>query len=140
MNETQNNELIISTAFENWTRGRGNIEHLLSPDLEWEVPGGSIVSGHYSRQRFIDTVLHGVEQRFRRHGSIRPLRVRLVLADRDWVSVVWDSAGITDADTGYRNTHAWFMRLDQGVIVQGISFFDGSAFDSLWAVVPGREN
>jgi uncharacterized protein len=51
------------------------------------------------------------------------------------VAVVWDGEGTTITGTTYRNTYAWFMTLEEGLVIDGTAFYDSIAFNELWRSV-----
>jgi ketosteroid isomerase-like protein len=72
-------------------------------------------------------VLRPFGARFSR--PFRPVVVRGVYADGDTVVVVWDGGGTRLDGKPYENTYAWFMRFDEGLVVEVTAFFDSIAFD-----------
>ncbi|WP_448641687.1 hypothetical protein [Geodermatophilus sp. URMC 63] len=73
--------------------------------------------------------------RFAPETPFRPVHVRRVHANGETVGVVWDGEGTTTAGTTYRNTYAWLLTLRDGLVVDGMAFYDTLAFDELWAGV-----
>jgi uncharacterized protein len=62
----------------------------------------------------------------------RPVAVRGVYADGDTVVVLWDGEGTRLDGKPYENTYAWFMRFDEGLVVEATAFFDSITFNELW--------
>lgn len=54
------------------------------------------------------------------------------------VVVVWDGRGSTVVGTTYENTYAWVMTLRDGLVVDGVAFYDSIAFNELWDRVQER--
>ncbi|WP_314146040.1 nuclear transport factor 2 family protein [uncultured Leifsonia sp.] len=131
---SEKNKATIADTFEAWKEGRGSIVDLLAPDLRWEIVGESAAAGTYTRDGFVDGVLASIGRRFSKHGFVKPTDIRLILADDDWVVTLYEARGITNADTVYDNTYAWFMRMREGQIVEAVAFYDSIAFDRMWAV------
>ncbi|MEZ3159879.1 nuclear transport factor 2 family protein [Microbacterium sp. BWT-B31] len=130
---------VVEDAFEEWANGEGHVSRLFAEDMTWEIAGRSAVSGRYaSAADFVAGVLEPFAWRFPADHPFRPVRIRSVLEDAGTVVVVWDGAGTTVAGTPYENTYAWILRMRDGRIVDGLAFFDGSAFDELWFGVPPR--
>jgi ketosteroid isomerase-like protein len=53
------------------------------------------------------------------------------------VIVLWDGAGTTISGTTYENTYAWVLTLDEGLVVDGVAFYDSIAFNELREMTPG---
>jgi len=133
MTQTQLNKDAVLHAFDMWTEGRGDIRALFARDLTWQIVGESAAAGDYTRDGIV-TLMDDIDRHFTRHGAVKPIRVRLAVAEGDWVIVVWDGTGLTDAGASYNNTYAWCMRLENGLIVDVVAFYDSIAFDRMWAV------
>ncbi len=132
-NRTESNREIVEAAFARWTAGAAYISDLFAPAMTWEIVGRSAASRKYTgAASFITDVLEPFGRRFRHDAPFRPVRIRSVLADGDTVVIVWDGVGTTVADTRYENTYAWFLRLEDGRIVDGVAFYDSIAFNELW--------
>jgi uncharacterized protein len=135
-NTTAANKKLVMDVFERWSRGAGSIVDILANDLSWEVVGESAVAGVYTRDEFVNGVLAEIGKRFTAHGPVRPTRIRAAIAEADWVVVLWDGVGTTNANTEYANTYAWCMVLRDGRVVRATAYFDSIAFDRMWAVPP----
>ncbi|NII70527.1 nuclear transport factor 2 family protein [Microbacterium ulmi] len=130
------NKEIVERAFRDWAEGKGYVSSIFADDLTWEIVGRSAASRHYrSAHEFSAEVLEPFGRRFRHDAPFRPVAVRGVYADGDTVVVLWDGAGTTIADTTYENTYAWFLRLRDGLVVDGVAFYDSIAFNELWESV-----
>lgn len=136
---TEANRKIIREAFEAWQQGTGSIREVFAPGMVWRIEGHSAASREYGdRQQLIDEVLTPLGARFTVSDPFRPVTIRAVYADGDTVIVVWDGRGIDRGGQPYENTHAWIMRLREGQVIDGTSFYDSIAFNDLWArVQPG---
>ena len=131
------NRAIIENAFREWAEGTGHISRLFAEDMTWEIVGRSAASRKYpDAKSFITEVLEPFGRRFAPDTPFRPVRVRGIFADGDTVIALWDGAGRAIDGSEYTNTYAWFMRLRDGEIVDGVAFYDSIAFDELWNGVP----
>lgn len=127
------NRKIVEDAFTGWADGTGHVSSIFAEDMTWEIVGRSTVSKRYpNTDSFVTEVLEPFGRRFSLGSPFRPVQVRGLFVDGDTVIVVWDGVGTTIADTEYANTYAWIMRLRDGLVVDGIAFFDSIAFDELW--------
>jgi uncharacterized protein len=131
------NKDIVRTAFEQWRDGKAYISDIFSDDLRWTIVGQSLASKTYEgKQAFIDEVLHPFAQRF--SSPFRPTVITGVYADGDVVVAMWDGEGKANDGAPYRNTYAWFMTLKDGLVVEGVAFYDSIAFNDLWTRVAPR--
>jgi uncharacterized protein len=129
-----NNRERTEKAFRDWQEGIGYITDLLADDLRWTIVGRSRSSGTYEgKEAFVDEVLGPFGARFSQ--PFRPVAVRGVYADGDTVVVLWDGEGTRLDGKPYENTYAWFMRFQDGLIVEATAFFDSIAFNELWTEV-----
>jgi ketosteroid isomerase-like protein len=51
------------------------------------------------------------------------------------VIILWDGRGIAIDGKPYQNSYAWIMRLRDGRVIDGTSFYDSISFNDLWARV-----
>jgi uncharacterized protein len=137
MEETSNRER-AEKAFRDWQAGTGYITDLLAEDLRWTIVGRSEVSKTFqSKEEFVGEVLQPFGARF--SEPFRPVEVRGVYADGDTVVVLWDGEGTRLDGKPYENTYAWFMRFEDGLVVEATAFFDSIAFNELWSEVAPAE-
>ena len=130
MDETGNRER-AEKAFRDWQDGTGYITDLLADDLRWTIVGRSQVSKTFeSKEQFVGEVLGPFGARF--SEPFRPVALRGVYADGDTVVVLWDGEGTRLDGKPYENTYAWFMRFDEGLVVEATAFFDSITFNELW--------
>jgi len=133
--ETQNRQ-IIQTAFDAWGAGTGGPFDLLVDDARWTITGRSEAAGTYgSKAEFIDRVITPFNARL--VAGIRPT-IRRLYADGDTVIVFFDATGQATDGIAYDNTYAWFMRLEDGRVVEVSAFYDSLAFNDLWQRVTQR--
>lgn len=129
------NREIVTAAFDDWAAGGAHVSRIFSDDMTWEITGRSASAGRYpTAKAFTEAVLAPFAQRFSADAPFRPVAVRGVHADdaTDTVVVLWDGRGTTTAGTTYENTYAWILRLQDGLVIDGIAFYDSIAFDELW--------
>ena len=136
MSETEANRATITRAFEAWRDGEGAIADAFAPEMVWRIEGHSHASREYgSRQEFIDEVLAPFGARFASGEPFRPVAIRSVHADHDTVIVLWDGRGVANDGKPYENTYAWFMRMRDGLVIDGTAFYDSISFNDLWSRV-----
>jgi uncharacterized protein len=130
------NKALIRTAFEKWVAGTGGVFDLLTPDAQWTIVGNAPVSRTYhSKQEFIDQVITPFGARM----SERFIpRVRALYADGDMVIAFFDGEGTALDGKPYRNTYTWYMRMQDGQIVEAVAFFDTIEFTDFWTRVRPR--
>jgi uncharacterized protein len=133
MEETSNRER-VQKAFGDWHDGTGSITDLLAEDVRWTIVGRSQVSKTFDgKEQFIGEVLQPFGARF--SEPFRPVAVRGVYADGDTVVVLWDGEGTRHDGKPYEITYAWFMRFQEGLVVEASAFFDSIASNELWSEV-----
>jgi ketosteroid isomerase-like protein len=124
------NKASIARAFEKWAAGTGGPYDLLADDATWTIVGNSPASRRYdSRQEFLDLVIGPFNARM---ASPLVPRVRALHADGDWVIALFDASGTARDGKTYDNTYSWFLRLQDGRIVEAIAFFDTIDFTDFW--------
>ena len=129
----EDNRTIVRRGFEAWQSGTVPIAELFAHDMTWRIEGSSLAAGDYkNKKQFLDRVLVPFGARFAKGQRFRPTAIRLIIADDNAVAVVWDGSGVANDGATYTNSYAWILRLKNGLVVEGIAFFDGSAFDDLW--------
>jgi ketosteroid isomerase-like protein len=127
------NRTIVRLAFEAWQSDAVPIAELFSDEMTWRIEGNSLAAGEYQdKKEFLERVLAPFGARFVNGQRFRPTTIRMIVADGDTVVVIWDGAGIANDGVAYTNSYAWILHLDNGLVVDGTAFFDGSAFDDLW--------
>lgn len=133
---TEANRVTIRRAFEAWQEGTSAITDVFAPEMVWRIEGHSAASKEYAtRQQFIDEVLAPFGARFSAGERFRPATIRSIHADGDTVIVLWDGRGVANDGVPYENSYAWFMRLRDGKVVDGIAFYDSISFNDLWTRV-----
>jgi hypothetical protein len=133
--ETDNRQ-VVRRAFEAWQAGTAPITDVFADHMTWTIEGRSLASKAYgTTQQFVDEVLAPFGARFAGGEPFRPRDIRAVLADGDTVVVLWNGHGVANDGRPYDNAYVWIMRLEGGMVVDGIAFFDSIAFDDLWTRV-----
>jgi len=131
----RSNRGIVTDAVRSWANGTGYITSIFADDMTWEITGRSAVSRKYANtQQFVDEVLRPFGARFSSSDPFRPVNIRAVYDDADNSTVIaaWDGQGTTTAGTTYHNTHAWFLTLSGGKVVDSTALHDSIAFNELW--------
>lgn len=130
----ETNKQIVADAFLRWAQGTGSVFDLLADDVTWTVTGSSAAAGTYtSRMDFLRDAVRPISIRL--STPIVPT-VRSIVADDDWVVVLWQGDALANDGVDYRNVYSWHLRLDENAIVEAIAFLDGSVIDALFARVP----
>jgi len=133
----EDNRRLIREAFEAWQSGSAPIADVFAPRMTWRIEGHSEASRAYgSKQQFVDEVLAPFGARFARGERFRPAAIRSIHADGDTVIVLWDGRGVANDGRPYENSYAWFLRIRDGLVVDGTAFYDSISFNDLWSRVP----
>ena len=104
--ETADNKALVQASFDRWHAGTGSPFELLVPEVDWTIVGSSPLSKTYSRQAFLDEVIHPFNARM-----ATPLvpTVRGLYGDGDMVIILFDAAATTRDRLPYRNTYTWYF-------------------------------
>lgn len=130
----ERNLAVVRAGLDAWRDGTGSPFDALAADATWEITGNSVAAGLYtSKEEFLDEVIEPFNARM--SSGLVPT-VRDLYADNDTVVAFFDAEATARDGLPYRNTYAWFLRLDDGWIVEARAFFDSIAFDELWNRVP----
>lgn len=131
------NKSIVAQSFADWKAGNGSPFDLLAENESWTIEGRSAASGTYpSKEAFLRDVIRPFNARMA--IGIKPA-VRTMTAESDRVVVLFDAAGTARDGKLYRNSYAWFFRMEDGRVVEANAFFDAIAFDDLWSRVAPTE-
>jgi ketosteroid isomerase-like protein len=133
--ESRNKEA-IQASFNAWRAGTGRVFDLLAQDANWTIEGNTPVSRTYrGRQDFLDSVIGPFNARL--SSPLIPT-VRGIYADGDMVIALFDGEATALDGKPYRNTYTWYMRMQDGEILDVIGFFDTIEYTDLWTrVTPG---
>ena len=129
--DRDSNRNSTTRAFRDWQNGTGSITDLLAENLKWTIVGRSRASKTYfSKKQFIDEVLQPFGARFAER--FRPVKVRGLYADGNTVIVHWDGEGKRVDGKLYKNSYAWFMTFEDGLVTEATAFYDSVSFNELW--------
>jgi ketosteroid isomerase-like protein len=139
--ETEANRLAVTRAFQGWQDGTSSIIEIFAPEMVWRIEGHSLASKFYgSKQQFVDEVLAPFGERFGSSDRFRSVSIRSIIADGDTVVVLSDGRGTATDGLPYENSYAWFMKMRDGLVIDGTAFYDSISFDDLWTrVSPPRQ-
>lgn len=127
------NQSRVQASFDAWAAGTGSPYDLLADNAIWTITGNSLASKTYpSRQAFIGGVIKPFNARM--SVGLKPT-IRSMYASGDTVVVFFDASGVARDGQPYSNTYAWFLKMNDGKIVQAHAFFDSIAFNDLWTRV-----
>jgi uncharacterized protein len=87
--ETTENKALVQTTFDRWHAGTGSPFELLASEADWTIVGSSPLSKTYSRQAFLDEVIHPFNARM---ATTLVPTVRGLYGDGDMVIVLFDAA------------------------------------------------
>lgn len=125
------NKQIVQAAFDRWVAGTGNLFEDLAPDAKWTIVGKTPASRTYnSKQEFTDLVIKPFNARL-----VKPLvpKVRGLYADGDMVVAFFDAAGMALDGKPYEQTYTWYLRMQDGKIVDVVAFFCTATFNDFWS-------
>jgi ketosteroid isomerase-like protein len=127
------NKETIRTAFDAQGQEQAGIFDLLAADVRWTIVGNCVVSGTYlSKQQFLDRALVPFNARM---SSPTVRTIRGLYADGDTVIVYFDGVSTAKDGQPYENSYTWYLRMNDGRIVDVVAFFDSIAFNDLWTRV-----
>jgi ketosteroid isomerase-like protein len=132
MGEAENKQ-VIQRAFDAWAAGQGGVFDLLAPDAQWTIVGNSVAAGTYhSREEFLSKVIQPFNARM-----ATPLvpKVHALYADGDTVIAYFDASATVRDGSPYNNTYTWYLRMQEGAIVEAVAFFDSIEFNDFWSRV-----
>jgi len=127
------NKQAVQASFDRWRTQTGSPFELLAADAVWTIVGSSPLSKTYTRQEFLDQVIHPFNARM-----ATPLvpTVHGIYADGDMVIMLFEASATTRDDRPYHNTYTWYFQMKDGKAVKAIAFFDTREFDEFWSRVP----
>ena len=135
MTQAFSNKALVQASFDRWRNGAGSPFDLLADDATWTIEGTSPLSKTYWRNILLDQVMAPFNARLA--TPVVP-KLRGLHADGDTVIALFDGAATATDGQPYRNSYAWFMRMNAGKIVEVTAFLDTRALDEFWArVSPG---
>lgn len=124
---------VVTKAFDAWRAGSGSPFDLLNQDAPWTIVGHSVAARRYpNKQSFMDEVIKPFNARMRER--LVP-QVHDLVADGDRVVIRFDARAVARDGVPYTNSYAWFLKMQDGKIVEATAFFDSIAFDEFWSRV-----
>jgi ketosteroid isomerase-like protein len=138
---TSSNKQKVEAALSAWSNGTGSVLGVLSEDIKWTVTGNSLISGTTVGKNELNEKINGPFGARFAHSTdkFRPVAIKGVYADGDMVIAYFEGRGIANDGKPYINNYAWFLKMKDGLVVEGTAFFDSIAFNDLWRRVPGGD-
>jgi uncharacterized protein len=127
------NKKAVAEAFDRWRSHTGSPFELLAEDAVWTIVGSSPLSMTYTRQEFLDQVIHPFNARMA--TPLTPT-VNGIYADGDMVIIFFEASATAKDNRPYQNTYTWYFQMKDGKVVKAIAFFDTRDFDDFWERVP----
>lgn len=133
---TEANRRVITGAFARWATGTGDFfDEVLAADVVWTIEGSGPSAGVFrGRDDFLARAVRPFASRL--STPVRPTDVR-VWADGDNVIVKWKGSGVACDGRAYRNSYAWFFRMENGQAAEVTAFLDLAPYDDVLRRVPG---
>lgn len=129
----ERNREIVHHAFDEWARDGKRFFDILAPNATWTIMGsGPSARTYHGRQAYIDAVVTPLFERL--SGPTVP-HVRKLWADGDHVIARCDQDTPTRDGQRYRNSYAWFFKMEDGQAIEVTAFLDLPAYDALIARV-----
>lgn len=129
----------VRSALSDWMAGTNSVVGILSENVKWTIVGNSLVAGTTNgKAELFQKVLVPFAARFSQSSKkFRPTRIAGVYQDQDTVIAHFHGEGIANDGKPYINTYAWFLKMENGYVVDATAFFDSLAFNDLWErVIP----
>jgi uncharacterized protein len=128
--EQDRNRELVARGFDAWRAGTGSPYDLLAEGVHWTITGNSLAARTYpSREAFLSEVIRPFNARMSK--PLSPT-IRRLYADGDTVIALFDASGLARDGKPYVNSYAWFLRMQDGRIVEAQAFFDSLQFDDFW--------
>jgi len=127
-NEAEN-RAAVANAFEQWRAGTGSPFELLAKDAVWTIEGFAETAGSYTPSE--------LQQLIRPFNAaiaapLVPTKPTLYV-DGDTVIARFKASTTLRSGETYENTYAWFMRFEEGQIIEVNAFLDLPAFEKTFA-------
>jgi len=134
---TASNKQKVEAALTAWSNGTGSVLEVLADDIRWTVIGNSLISGTTVGKDELNEKINGpFGARFAQStDKFHPVAIRGIYGDGDTVIAYFEGRGIANDGKPYENNYAWFLKMKDGVAVEGTAFFDSIAFNNLWTRV-----
>ncbi|MEH2563663.1 nuclear transport factor 2 family protein [Bradyrhizobium sp. AZCC 2289] len=119
-----------------------DIKKLLAEDVEWTIPGNSLISGTmHSLAEVSQKVFRPFEARFSRSKDrFRLRKIHGIYADGDTIIAHMDGSGLANDGKPYTNSYVWLLTMRNGKATRVTAFLDSYAVDDLWRRVQPAEN
>lgn len=127
---TEENEITVTKAFEQWQEGKGNFFDLLDEHVEWRVSGSGIFSGSYKgKQGFLKKAVIPINDQL-----TTTIKSELIDISVDGKTVWLHWLGTASSKSGkiYHNEYAWKLEFNKGKIVKAVAFLDTQALENLF--------
>ena len=134
---TNSNKQKVEAALTAWSNG-GNVLSLLSDDIKWTILGNSLIAGTTVGKNELNAKINiPFGARFAQSTEkFRPVEIKGIYGDGDMAIVQFVGRGIANDGKPYVNNYAWFLKMKDGVVIEGTAFFDAVRFNDLWTRVP----
>jgi hypothetical protein len=131
----------VAAALAAWSKGTGSVLAVLSEDIKWTVVGNSLISGTTVGKDQLNRKINGpFGARFAHSADkFRPVAIKGIYGEGDMVIACFQGRGLANDGKPYTNDYAWFLRMKDGLAVEGTAFFDSIAFNDLWTRVPAGD-
>ncbi|QWA13491.1 nuclear transport factor 2 family protein [Sodalis ligni] len=135
---TASNKRKVEEGLTAWSRGTGSVLSVLSDDIKWTIPGNSLIAGTTVGKNELNQKINiPFGARFAQStDKFRPIAINGIYGDADMVIAHFQGRGIANDGKPYVNNYAWFLKMRDGLAVEGTAFFDSVAFNDLWTRVP----
>jgi len=131
------NKRNVEAALTAWSNGTGSVLTVLSEDIKWNVVGNSLISGTtVGKNELNEKINRPFGARFAKStDKFRPVSIKGIYGDGDMVIACFQGRGVANDGKPYVNNYAWFLKMKDGLVVEGTAFFDSIAFNDLWTRV-----
>lgn len=135
---TASNKQKVEAALIAWSSRKGSLLSVLSDDIKWTVLGNSLIAGTtVGKNELNEKINSPFRARFAAStDKFRPVAIEGIYGDGDMVVAYFQGQGIANDGKPYVNSYAWFLKMRDGLAVEGTAFFDSVAFNDLWTRVP----
>jgi len=131
---TEHTRALVTGMFERWEQkgDTGPFLAALADDLSWTVTGSSPIAGTYGgKAEYLEGVFRRLDERLE---SWPVPRVRLIVADGEWVVVFWRGVGGRGRrGEDYTMDYTWWMRIEEDKVREVVGFYDGEKVAALFA-------
>lgn len=134
---TASNKQKVEAALTAWSNG-GSVLGVLSEGIKWTVLGDSLIAGTTVGMNELNAKINVPFGARFAHSTekFRPVEIKGIYGDGDMVIAQFVGRGIANDGTPYINNYAWFLKMKDGLVIEGTAFFDAVRFNDLWTRVP----